>query len=299
MAKRLGAVDRFLEWTLALDRRWIYLLVAVSLITPIVIPIGLPISPTPSTQMAYDHIETLKPGDVAWLSFDYGPSSAPENDPMAEAFLRQCFLKRVRVIVTALYPLGGLGLANNVVRRITAEFPNLEYGVDYVNLGYKDGAAAVMRRLGDNIAEAFPTDVNGRPIGEFPMMRGVHDIDHVQLVFTAATGLIGEYWITQVNAQFGTPVIIGPTAVSAPKYYAYLNAGQLKGMLGGMRGAAEYEKLLMAKYPQLNRYYRETHYFTATKGMDGQTVLHTVILVLIVLGNIAFLRALGRRRASA
>jgi hypothetical protein len=284
---------------LALDRRWIYLFVLVSLITPIVVPIGLPVTTTGSTRKAFEFIERLKPGDVVWISYDYGPSSAPENDPMAEAFLRQCFLKKLRVIVCAFYPLGGLGLANNSVARIVAETPGLRYGVDYINLGYKDGAAAVMRRLGDNIADAFPTDVNGRKIEDFPIMKGIHDIHHVSLVFTVATGIIGEYWITQVHAQFGTPIIIGPTAVSAPKYYAYLNAGQLEGMLGGMKGAAEYEKLLMAKYPSLNRYYHETKYFTATKGMDGQTVLHTVILMFIFLGNVAFLVTRGKERKAA
>jgi len=292
-------MDRFFDWLLALDRRWIYLFVAVSLITPIVVPIGLPVTTTSSTRKAFEFVEGLKPGDVVWLSYDYGPSSAPENDPMAESFLRQCFHRKVRVIVTALYPLGGLGLANNSLARISAEFPGLQYGVDYVNLGYKDGAAAVMRRLGDNIGEAFPTDVNNRPIGQFPIMKGVHNIRDISLVYTAATGLIGEYWITQVNAQFGTPVIIGPTAVSAPKYYAYLNAGQLKGMVGGMKGAAEYEKLLMAKYPEMDRFYHETRLFTATKGMDGQTVLHTVILIFIFLGNVAFLRQQARKRKAA
>ena len=292
-------MQRFFHWMLALDRRWIYLFVLVSLITPIVVPIGLPVTTTGSTRKAFEFIERLKPGDVVWISYDYGPSSAPENDPMAEAFLRQCFLKKLRVIVCAFYPLGGLGLANNSVARIVAETPGLRYGVDYINLGYKDGAAAVMRRLGDNIADAFPTDVNGRKIEEFPIMKGIHDIHHVALVFTVATGIIGEYWITQVHAQFGTPIIIGPTAVSAPKYYAYLNAGQLEGMLGGMKGAAEYEKLLMAKYPSLNRYYHETKYFTATKGMDGQTVLHTVILMFIFLGNVAFLVTRGKERKAA
>jgi hypothetical protein len=278
---------------LSLDRRWIFLLVFLSVLTPILIPIGLPVRTTASTRSAFEFIEALQPGDVVWLSYDYGPSSAPENDPMAEGFLRQCLLKKVRVIVTALYPLGGLGLANQSIARVMEEFPDAQYGVDYVNLGYKDGAAAVMRRLADDIAGAFPTDVNGRPISEFPIMSGLKNIRDVKLVFTAATGLIGEYWITQVRSQVGTPVIIGPTAVSAPKYYAFLNSGQLVGMLGGMKGAAEYEKLLAGKHPQLATFYRSTKGFTATKGMDGQTVLHSVILLFILIGNAAFL---GQRK---
>ena len=127
-------------------------------------------------------------------------------------------------------------------------------------------------------------------------MKGIHDLRQVKVVFTAATGLIGEWWITQVHPQVGIPVIIGPTAVSAPKYYAFLNSGQLVGMLGGMKGAAEYESLLRARYPELAKFYTTTRAFTATKGMDGQTVLHTVILLLLVLGNIAYLR---QRKASA
>src|SRR6478672_8867837 len=150
-------MQRFFHWMLALDRRWIYLFVLVSLITPIVVPIGLPVTTTASTRKAFEFIERLKPGDVVWISYDYGPSSAPENDPMAEAFLRQCFLKKLRVVITALYPLGGLGLANQSIAKVTAEFseslqpaPPIDgvapkpapvptgpkYGVDYINLGY-------------------------------------------------------------------------------------------------------------------------------------------------------------------
>jgi len=297
---------------LGIDRRWIFLFVVLAVTIPILAPLGLPVTTTGSTRAAFDYIESLAPGDIVWLSFDYGPSSAPENDPMAEGFLRHCFLKNVRVVVCALYPLGGLGLANASVARVAAEFPEKKYGTDYVNLGYKDGAEAVMRRLGENIEDAFPTDVNGQPISNMPIFQpkhqtipsgdagmggnvaGIRTIGQFKLVFTVATGLIGEYWITLVNAQFGTPVIIGPTAVSAPKYYAFIGSGQLKGMLGGMKGAAEYEQLIARKYPQMAKFYRSTRLFTGTKGMDAQTGIHAVIILFIFLGNVAFL--LGRRR---
>jgi len=220
------------------------------------------------------------------------------NDAIAEGFMQHCLSRDIRVVVSAFYPLGGLGLANTSVARIAAEFPNKKYGVDYVNLGYKDGPEAVMLRLGDNIADAFPTDVNGKPISELPIFEGIRSLRQVKLVFTAATGLIGEYWITLANAQFGTPVIIGPTAVSAPKYYPFLNSGQLVGMLGGMKGAAEYEQLLARKYPELGRFYKSTHNFTGMKGMDAQTGIHAVIIGFILLGNAAFLASrLGKRGA--
>ena len=71
-------------------------------------------------------------------------------------------------------------------------------------------------------------------------------------------------------------------------------------MLGGMKGAAEFEGLLRDKYPRMATFYKTTHAFTATKGNDAQTVLHTVILLFLLLGNIAYITnrvAAGRGRA--
>lgn len=288
----MSLIDRLLT----VDRRWIFLFVLLAVTVPILIPLGLPVTTTGSSRAAFEYIESLKPGDIVWLSFDYGPSSAPENDPMAEGFLRHCFMKDLRVVVTALYPLGGLSLANSSVAIVTKEFPNKKYGTDYVNLGYKDGAEAVMRRLGASIVDAFPTDVNGQPIAGMPIFEGIRAIGQFKLAFTVATGEIGEYWITLVNAQYGTPIIIGPTAVSAPKYYPFLNSGQLKGMLGGMKGAAEYEQLIARKYPELSEFYRTTRLFTGTKGMDAQTGIHAVIILFIFIGNVAFMIARRRER---
>ncbi len=290
-----GFVDRLLN----LDRRWLFLLVFIGVAVPIILPIGLPVTTTASTRSAFEYVEALKPGDYVLISFDYGPSSAPENDPMAEAVMRQCFLKRIHVVICALYPLGGLQLAINSITKVSAEFPDLKYGEDYVNLGFKDGAAAVMKRMGDDIVGAFPVDVRGTPLAQIPMMKGVRSLRQINVVVTVATGIIGEYWITQAHQQSGTPIIVGPTAVGAPKYYAYLNAGQLVGMLSGMKGAAEYEKLLAARYPQLARFYGSTHAFTATKGMDAQTVIHFIIILFILIGNIAYMsRSAAQKKAA-
>jgi len=293
-------VAGFVEKLLNIDRRWLFLLVFAGVAVPIIMPMGLPVTTTGSTRSAFEFIDGLKPGDAVLISFDYGPSSAPENDPMAEGIMRQCFTKRIRVVICALYPLGGLQLANNSLAKVTAEFPHLRYGEDYVNLGFKDGAQAVMKRMGDDIVGAFPVDVRGTPLAQIPMMKEVRSLHQISVVVTIATGIIGEWWITQAHPQSGTPIIVGPTAVGAPKYYAYLNAGQLVGMLSGMKGAAEYEKLLAARYPDLGRFYRTTRAFTATKGMDAQTVIHFVIILFILIGNAAYMshRAALRKAAA-
>jgi hypothetical protein len=61
----------------------------------------------------------------------------------------------------------------------------------------------------------------------------------------------------------------------ATDFYPYLNAGQLVGLLGGMRGAAEYEGLIQ-------------HPDQGVRGMDSQSVIHLLIIVLIAIGNAAY-----------
>ena len=68
--------------------------------------------------------------------------------------------------------------------------------------------------------------------------------------------------------------------------YPYLNAGQLEGLLGGLSGAAEYEKLIGVPG-------------TATIGMDAQSIAHILIILLIALGNIAYFATRGDGQTAA
>jgi hypothetical protein len=276
-----------------LDRRWIFLFVAAGTVLPILFPIGFPVTTTGPVQSLFAKVESLGPGDVVLVSFDYGPTTKPENSPMAAAVMRHCFSRGIKVVALALYPIGGGAMAAEVTNRVAGEFPALVYGTDYVNLGYKDGGQALMKQMGEDIHGVFPTDERGRPLAELPLMEEVHTYADVDLVVSLATGIIGEWWANLINAQFGTPVAVGCTAVSAPKYYAYLDSGQMIGLLGGLKGASEYERLLLDAYPANQPAYNDPMLFTAIRGMDVQTIIHVIIIAFIVIGNVAFF--LGRR----
>ena len=92
---------------LDLDRRWIYLFVGISAIVPVLFPLGLKIGKSSSVTALYDRVESLAPGERVLISFDYGPSTGPENDPMADTLIRHCLARDLRVVVIALFPIGG------------------------------------------------------------------------------------------------------------------------------------------------------------------------------------------------
>jgi hypothetical protein len=275
-----------LKRMLYIDRRIIYLLVAIGALVPIIRPIGLPVVPTSPVEKLFDKIESLGPENSVIVSFDYGPSSEPELNPMAEAIMRHLFIKKAKMIVMAFFPLGGVSEAIAELNKIAAEFTP-EYGVDYVNLGYKEGAQAAMKRMAVSIKDLFPADVSGRETASMPIIQATKNYKDVAVVISLSTGIIGEYWANLVNAQFGVPVAVGCTAVSAPKYYAYLRAGQMMSLLGGLKGASEYEKLMKDHYEVARETYAKPaeKKASATTGMDVQSIVHVIIIAFIIFGN--------------
>jgi len=278
-----------LKKMLFIDRRIINLLVAAGALYPIIRPIGLPVIPTKPVAALYDAVEKMGPENAVMVSFDYGPSSEPELNPMAEAILRHLFLRKIKVVVLALFPLGGNEEAKSELNKVAREY-DLQYGVDYVILGYKEGGQAVMKRMAISIADVFPVDVDGRPTADMPIMAQAKNYSDISLLISLATGIIGEWWANLVNPQFGVPVSVGCTAVSAPKYYAYLRAGQMMSLLGGLKGASEYEKLVKDGYPSVRQIYErpEEKKASATTGMDVQSIVHVIIIAFIVFGNVIF-----------
>jgi len=257
-----------------MDRRWIYLSVAIAVVIPFFLQARFPISITPEARQLYDAVEALPDSSIVMLTFDVYPSTLAETEPMAIAALHHLFRKNIRVVTMTTIPFGGPSIAERVTRKMAAEYGKV-YGTDYVNLGYKANYVAVLQGMGVSIENIYPTDNEGTRLSELPLMSEVKNYDDIDFIYVVADNGIVDYWISIVEAQYHTPVGAGVTAVMAPKFYAYIGSGQMTGMLGGMKGAAEYE-ILVGKEAM------------AFKGMDIQSLVHFLIIGFIILGNAAF-----------
>jgi hypothetical protein len=265
---------KFVLWLANIDRRIIFVLIAAAVIIPLLAPIGLPVTVTPQSKSIYDEVEALPPGSNIIVSFDYDPAAAPEVHPMALSFLRHCFERKHKVIIMALWPQGAQ-MAVRAIAEVGGEF-DLEYGRDYVNLGYKPGGDIVIKSMGSSIREVFPRDMAGRSTASLPLMAKVKNLNDIALVMDLSAGDPGiPAWVRVGNALYHRKIAGGSTAVSAPQFFPYLQTGQLIGLLGGLKGAAEYETLV--KYPG-----------AATSRMDSQSVAHLVIIAFIIFANVAY-----------
>jgi hypothetical protein len=274
-----------LDRMLKLDRRIVYALILIGATLPFYVawpPVGVEVSK--EVEAAYKVIDAIPPNsNPLMLSFDYDPASEAELTPMAVAVLRHCFSKGIRVLVISLQPTGqGAGIAAEVVPKIAAEYKK-EKNVDWAFLGFQPAPGVAMLQMGEGIRKAFPRDYYNTPIEDIPLMRTVQNYDQIPAVMTLAASAIGESWIVYAGTRYGVNVVAGLTAVYTADMQPFFQTGQLKGILGGLKGAAEYEK-------------RIGRVGDGMGGMRSQKLVHYIIILFIVLGNIAFLLARGRAR---
>jgi hypothetical protein len=269
----------------SIDRRWIYLVILAAVVIPFLMNLKLPVGKhSPSTTAVHDYIEQLPPGSVIQMSFDYSPASMPELEPMAKAVVRHAFEKGHRILAMTLHPQGAL-----MIRRALDEMAlemNKEYGVDYVDAGFKPGGVAVILGMGKDIVRVFEDmDARGNKLSAMPMMRDVADYSDIALMMDFAANSLPLAWVAYAHEQYGLQMGVGLTAVMATDLYPYWKSEQFVGLINGLKGAAEYEDLV--EVPGLG-----------ILGMSSQSIAHLLIILFIVLGNVGYIvtgRASQRR----
>ena len=110
-----------------LDRRYIFLAVAIAVTLPMFFPIGLPIEVTAPVKQLYDVIEDLPERSVVLVSIDYDPSGAPELQPATLAILRHCFKRNLRVLVLGMWA-PGVPLGMKALEEVAEKEFHKQYG---------------------------------------------------------------------------------------------------------------------------------------------------------------------------
>lgn len=257
-----------------IDRRLIYALLAIVVSIPMIKPLGLPLSYTDTTLAFFDELEKLQPGDKVLMSLDYAPSGAADVHPQTVAVSKHLIQKGVKIVYVSFWAAGPM-FAEQIMQPYL-ESGELIYGEDVVNLGYIPGGTSAIRSFGFEPLKAAPKDLNGKDTVSMPIMQGVKDCRDFDVVIDFVAGSPGTAdWVQQVQGPLGIKLLAGAVTVEIPSKMPYIQSGQIKGLLQGLRGAAEYEVL-------------SGNVGVAAAGMDAQSLGHLLIITLIVTGNIAY-----------
>lgn len=268
------------EKLLNIDRRIIYLVIGLAVIIPFFIPMRLPIYVSPSVQSVYDYIGYLPEGSVVLMGFNFSPATKAELYPMCLAILRHCYSKKLKVIGLTLNSRAAT-IGDDAMRQAAKEYGYEEHR-DYTYLGFKSQMESVMLGIGEDISIPFPKDYSKTPISQIPMMKDIKNYSDIDLVIDFGSANTPEAWVAYAGARYHQTIAAGCTGVMVSGLYPYLKTGQLIGLIGGLKGAAEYEKLI--DRPE-----------KAILGMKAQSIAHMTIILLVIFGNVVYL--LSRRRS--
>ncbi len=273
----------------SLDRRWIFLMIALSVAIPLLLPIQCDVTISPHVEEVYRALDELPEGSNVLVSFEYGPSTLPEVHPMARAVLGFMFQRDHKVIVMCLWP-DGLFMSRDMLDEVAVGRHELEYGVDYINLGYKAGNEVVIKSIAESFSRTFPVDTRGGMTRGYPIMQGIENLANIDFIFSLSAGYPGTVeWVQYAADPYNKPMTTGCTAVQVTEVVPYVKSGQCRGILGGLSGAAEFEKLLVEKG-------HAEALGVANRGMSAQSVAHMVIVAFIVVGNMAYFVERRRQR---
>ena len=281
-----------------IDRRIIFFLIGLSVLIPLIKPdwVKLPIKIDNNTKIVYDSISSLNEGDKVLLSFEYGASTKPEVHPMAVALLRHLFSKGIKVYIVSLWPEGPIMAKLAIEEIIGSELFNIEDGIDYVMFDYKVGGSIVIKNIADDFRGIYKQDYNRKSIDDLKIMDGIYSVEDFDFVFDFSAGVPGNAeWVQYACDPKKVPLSSGCTSIMVTDAIPYVESGQLKGILAGMPGAAEYEKMvydyLIIEADNNNKYINQNS--TITKGkafarMSAQSIAHLLMVVFIVLGNLSY-----------
>ncbi len=257
-----------------LDRRIVYLCLFLAVSLPFFLKPVVKMITTKWVQSAYDMVEesAVKEKPIL-IGFDYDPSTMAELQPMAEVFLRHAFSKNIKV-VGMTFLTTGTSLAANTMEKIAKEYGKV-YGVDYVFLGFVNQYTLALLNFGDDFRKSFSQDFKNSDVNTIPMLKNIRNYRDFHLVIDLSGTKIPTSFIVFGVDKYKFNYVAGVTAVSATEYFPFLQSGQMKGLLAGMKAAAEYEGL-------------SGHSGAGMRGMASQSWGHLTIIFFIIIGNILF-----------
>ena len=279
-----------------IDRRYIFVLIALSVLIPLLKSdwIKMPIKTTQNTQIVFDELSKLNRDDKILVSFEYGASTKPEIHPMAIALLNQMFSKGIKVYIISLWPEGVIMAKDVITNVIDSEIFQLVDGVDYVMFDYKVGGEIVIKNIASDFRGVYMQDINKKSISQIPMMKDIYSVEDFDFVFDLSAGVPGNAeWVQYACDPKNVPLSSGCTSIMVTDAIPYVESGQLKGILAGMPGAAEYENLVynFMKNDLENENIVNSENILpgkATSRMSAQSLAHIVMVLFIIVGNISY-----------
>jgi len=260
------------------DRRWLFLALWIVILLPYFVDLSLPLKISKMSQDYYNYLNNMPKGSVIIWGWDVSFAGWSEMEAQGVAVTKLLFKmmkeKNCRIIL-----MGYREECGHLPERVLLQLgmhptQNPDYGKMYVHLGWLPGGSVGMSNFAKNMRAVLPKDWWGTPLDNLPVMKGINQIQDVNLVIYIESGGC-EAAINQYVVPYGTPLLVCAIAQNVPGNMPRLDADLIKAMLAGIRGGAELEMLIK----ELG---------VGNINITGISTTHLVIIGFMLLANIGY-----------
>lgn len=292
----------------------IYAVLLVCASVPLFFKVKLPNVPLESSIDFFGNLMTLKEGDRVLIGSDWTNSLRGESGAQMEDLMRIVMRRHLKFCLYSTGDPQSPQVARDVIARVAhEEAKNVGYEYqpfrDFVVAGYFPNGDGTNLAMNNDILKAFagrkelpeggvPTDIRRSPV--FEGIRTISDFKLLVLVTGSGTNTSTLERVTNI------PLMFMVTGVMVPENQNYYDTKQLKGMVGGVKGALDLETLMESGLNTGEPGSVSTDHFERVDGFKGMSnegkgtvyypTLHACLLLLIVaivLGNVGMF--LGRK----
>jgi hypothetical protein len=255
------------------DKRWVYVVLFITTLGPLISPLGLPIGISAMTRNYYAELDTLQEGDIVFDTWNMEFSGYMELKPGVLATHKMFIEKGVKLCI-AFGHYEGVALPTEIFKQLKKWLDDYDYteGEDYIIIGYVFPNEAAVAALSRDFHANVRVDWKGQSI-EGTFLDEIQNAGDFDMISDYTTGLATTFMIRHMVLEYGVPMVENSIGVSVPGHLANLDAGLLTALLASTRGGAELEFLISSPGPGL-------------KAMDAFTFGHYSLIIFIIIGNI-------------
>lgn len=236
----------------SIPTRMIYIILMVCAAVPLFFNPKLPNVPIDPSIDFFGHLMTLNEGDRVLISADWTNSTRGESGGQTEAIMRLLMRKKIKFAVFSIGDPQAPQVERDLIARVAEEEEkNVGYRYqpfrDYTVIGYFPNGEGEATAINNNVIKAFAGRKDLPPGGVLtdvrrsPVFKGIKSLSDFKYFINITGSSTNTVYLERIQKA---PIMFMVTGVMVPENQNYYDSGQIKGMIGGVKGALDLETLM-------------------------------------------------------
>jgi hypothetical protein len=228
------------------------LLIAVTSI-PLWVPLSVPNEPQQAAKDFYETLYKIPEGKTVLIASDWTNSTRGESEGSFKALIRILMRRNIKFAIYSTGDPQAPEVARKAVARINKERveagePEYKRYEQWLSLPFFANSEGTTGGIGNNIRAIFANARDAAegqppmPVLDSPVLKDVQKVSDLGLVVNVTASKTADIIVERLFGK--VPLAFMVTGVMVPETANYYSSGQIKGLIGGLKGVYDLEELM-------------------------------------------------------